>query len=295
MAPTQKGKSLMDNGKIFLPPIKIQGIKTKSVSLIRQAALLDSNTTWVEPFMGSGSVGFNMDPISAVFADVNPHIIKFYQQIKDGIITADAVLGYLRHEGKLLERYGGRHYYAVRKRFNKKHEPLDFLFLNRSCFNGMIRFNKSYDFNVPYCHKPKRFSKSYITKTVNKVKYLEDIMPFRNWSFICQPYEKTILEAPPESLIYCDPPYIGRHTDYYDSWDEQSEKTLKEVLLTSEQRFMLSTWDHNKYRKNEYIEKIWGFCNKIDKEHFYYIGAKQSNRQPVVEALLTNYPVTVTK
>ena len=52
---------------------------------------------------------------------------------------------------------------------------------------------------------------------------------------------------------------------------------------------MLSTWDHNNYRKNEYIESVWNDCIKITHDHFYYVGAKQANRNPVTEALLTNY------
>ena len=52
---------------------------------------------------------------------------------------------------------------------------------------------------------------------------------------------------------------------------------------------MLSTWDENKYRKNEYIDTIWQGCHKITKEHFYHVGAKESNRNSMMEALLTNY------
>ena len=69
--------------KIFVPPLKIQGIKTKLVPLIRENVILDKETIWYEPFMGSGVVGFNVEPERAVFADVNPHIINFYNRIKD--------------------------------------------------------------------------------------------------------------------------------------------------------------------------------------------------------------------
>ena len=55
---------------------------------------------------------------------------------------------------------------------------------------------------------------------------------------------------------------------------------------------MLSTWDHNDYRQNEYIDTVWGFCHKVTREHFYHVGAKQENRNPVIEALLTNYAIT---
>ena len=274
--------------KVFVPPIKIQGIKTKIVPAIKANAYLNEETVWVEPFMGSGVVGFNAAPRRAVFADKNPHIIAFYNQLKNHEITAYSVRNFLE-EGARLSEKGEEHYYSIRDRFNKFHDPLDFLFLNRSCFNGMIRFNKNFEFNVPYGHKQQRFSKAYITKIVNQVSHVESLIARNDWSFVCQSFEKTIAEAGRDSFIYCDPPYIGRHVDYYDSWDEDSEMTLKELLLSSRLKFMLSTWDHNIYRTNVYIEKVWRFCNKLTQEHFYHVGAKENNRNAMTEALLTNY------
>lgn len=278
--------------KVYIPPIKIQGIKTKIVPLIQKNTCFSQKNIWIEPFMGSGVVGFNLAPPTAFFADTNPHIIAFYNQIKDGTITSCRVREFLEAEGKLLSQYDDVYYYEVRKRFNQKHDPLDFLFLNRSCFNGMIRFNKNFEFNVPYGHKPQRFSKAYITKITNQVAHVEQLLKENDWSFLCQSFEETIKLADKNSFIYCDPPYIGRHTDYYDSWNEESEILLCESLKTSNASFMLSTWDHNDYRENEYIEKVWSFCNKITQEHFYHVGAKETNRKPMIEALLTNYAVT---
>lgn len=93
-------------------------------------------------------------------------------------------------------------------------------------------------------------------------------------------------------FVYCDPPYIGRHVDYYDSWDEKSELALHQALVGSKAKFMLSTWDHNDYRENEYIKSVWYDCRKITREHYYHVGAKEKNRNPVIEALLTNYTMT---
>lgn len=169
---------------------------------------------------------------------------------------------------------------------------MDFLFLNRSCFNGMIRFNKDYEFNVPYGHKPKRFSKAYITKIVNQVANVESLIQRNSWEFLCQSFEETIGMAAKNDFIYCDPPYIGRHVDYYDSWDERDETALRNALMQTNAKFMISTWDHNKYRSNSYISLLWGGCMKITHDHFYHVGAKEANRNPVVEALLTNYTVT---
>lgn len=284
----------MKQEKVYVPPIKIQGIKTKIVPLIMKNIVIDENTIWVEPFMGSGVVGFNLAPHKAIFADKNPYLIDFYQQLQKGKITASIVRDFLEKEGKLLEEKDDEYYYQVRDRFNQHHDPLDFLFLNRSCFNGMIRFNKEYKFNVPYGHKPQRFSKAYITKIVNQVAHVEKLLKENDWQFKCQSFEKTISDSPENSFIYCDPPYIGRHVDYYDSWDEELELHLKELLFKKNTKFMLSTWDHNHYRKNDYISTIWGDCNKVTKEHFYYVGAKESNRNSMTEALLTNYTLKET-
>ncbi len=287
---TQKErKEHMIKDRVLVPPVKIQGIKTKMVPFIRESVCINEDTTWIEPFMGSGVVGFNIMPERAVFADINPHIIKFYNCIKERKITSSLVRSFLEEQGSLLESREDAYYYEVRERFNMTHDPLDFLFLNRSCFNGMIRFNRAFAFNVPFGHKPQRFSKAYITKIVNQVACIEELLASHEWIFLCQSFEKTISMAEGNSFIYCDPPYIGRHVDYYDSWDEQSEFALCESLKATDAMFMLSTWDHNEYRKNTYIDMVWNSCYKLTKDHYYHVGAKEANRKPVMEALLMNY------
>ncbi len=276
--------------KIFVPPIKIQGIKTKLVPLIKSNIIIDKDTVWIEPFMGSGVVGFNIQPHKAIFADINPHIINFYNDIKNKAIDAVMVKAFLQEEGAKLSKWNDEYFYEVRKRFNETHSSLDFLFLNRSCFNGMIRFNKDHKFNVPYGHKPERFSRAYVTKITNQVKHIEDMLYYSDWIFICQSFEKTISNISEDNaFIYCDPPYIGRHVDYYDSWDISSENKLNVLLTTCNHPFMVSTWDHNQYRKNEHLETIWHKCQKINKEHFYFVGANEANRNTMIEALLVNY------
>jgi DNA adenine methylase len=281
----------MISDKVYIPPFKTQGIKSKLVPLIRDSVSIGDETTWIEPFMGSGVVGLNIARHNAIFADINPHIINFYNALKTQEITSAIVREYLTEQGEHLSKKDDEHYYFVRNRFNREHNPLDFLFLNRACFNGMIRFNKSNGYNVPYGHKPERFAKAYITKIVNQVKYFEQKLAFNDWTFLCQGFEETIAMADFRSFVYCDPPYIGRHVDYYDSWDEKQEQQLKKSLLLSGANFMLSTWEANKYRSNPYVETIWSGYHKTTQEHFYFVGAKEENRNAMTEALLTNYQV----
>lgn len=63
--------------KVFIPPIKCQGIKSKLVNWIAETVQWDGNGIWIEPFMGSGVVGFNLKPNRSIFGDTNPHLISF--------------------------------------------------------------------------------------------------------------------------------------------------------------------------------------------------------------------------
>lgn len=277
-------------GEVKVPPLKIQGIKTKAIPYIKEVAgKAGYREKWIEPFMGSGVAGFNLAGHDALFSDKNPHIIKFYQAIQSGLVTPDAVREYLEREGALLEEHDDRHYYMVRDRFNECGEPLDFLFLNRACFNGMVRFNKNHQFNVPYCHKPKRFSKAYVTKIVNQVAYVMQRIKDSHWEFVCADFSELIKLAGEDDLIYCDPPYIGRNADYYSGWGEEEEERLCSLLQSTKAKFILSTWGGNQYRENEYIEKLWGWCSQAGFEHFYHVGGKEENRNPMKELLLTNF------
>lgn len=139
--------------RVIVPPIKSQGIKTKLVPWI-QALVPDVPGRWIEPFLGTGVVAFNSGFQSALLADTNPHVIRFYQQIQDGTIRPSRVRAYLEHEGEVLKhagRNGYDHFTAVKDRFNQTNDPLDFLFLSRAGFNGMMRFNKKGQWNIPFC------------------------------------------------------------------------------------------------------------------------------------------------
>ncbi len=276
--------------KVIVPPIKSQGIKTKLVPHIAQCVPAGFCGTWIEPFMGTGAVAFNLAPRKALLCDSNPHLVRFYQSLADKSISATIVQEYLEHEGALLLARGGQHYYDIRERFNRLADPLDFLFLNRAGFNGMMRFNRRGEFNIPFCRKPARFAQAYITKIVNQVRTVSQIIDVREFRFQCQDFEQTLQMAKPGDMIYCDPSYIGRHVDYFNSWTEHDERRLHALLAASPACFILSTWHHNCYRSNEYIDTLWKQFNIQRHAHFYHVGAKEENRNPMIEALVSNFP-----
>lgn len=281
--------------KVGVPPIKSQGIKTKLVPWIKSIIPCGFTGTWIEPFMGTGVVAFNVAPHRAILCDTNPHLINFYSSIASGEITPEIVKDYLVREGDHLLSQGEDHYYFVRDRFNAEHAPLDFLFLNRAGFNGMIRFNQKGGFNIPFCRKPQRFAQAYVTKITNQVAWASRIIKAKKFIFKCQDFSKTISEATSSDIIYCDPPYIGRHVDYYNGWDDTHEHELFEKLSDFEGKFILSTWHHNDYRENEYLKTLWSKHSVLTREHFYHVGGKEANRNPVIEALVTNFTAISTE
>lgn len=282
--------------KTIVPPIKSQGIKTKLVDWINDLILqsdIDLNANWIEPFFGTGVVGFN-SPLKGKFivGDTNPHTINFYKAIQSGEITPHSMRTYLEEQNILLsesEENGYAHYREIKNRFNAQHNSYDFIFLSRAGFNGMMRFNRKGEWNIPFCKKPNRFTSAYVTKICNQVKNVAQIIHCKEWEFHNNNFLATIETATANDLIYCDPPYFGRYADYYNGWTEQDEKALFDALSNTKAKFVLSTWHHNKFRKNEMILKYWNKFNITTKEHFYYGGAHIENRHPMEEALVFNF------
>ena len=208
--------------KVIVPPIKSQGIKTKLVPWIMELAPKVSGR-WIEPFLGTGVVAFNSGYKQAIVNDTNPHIINFYKGVQQKIITAPLMKQYLEKEGEILskaENNGYEHYLNVRSRFNSgEFSPYDFIFLSRAGFNGMMRFGRKGNWNIPFCKKPDRFAQAYITKITNQVATVAQIIqPEPNWIFHNKSFAEIIPLATENDIIYCDPPYYGRHVDYFNSW-----------------------------------------------------------------------------
>ncbi len=269
------------------PPIKIQGIKTKLVPLIEASVDWDGLGRWIEPFMGSASVALNVGPKKALLCDTNAHLIAFYKAVQSGELNTSSVKKYLMSEGAKLSEKGEKHYYFIRDRFNATASSFDFLFLSRSCFNGMIRFNQHGEFNVPFCKKPNRFRKALITKITNQVDWAANVMRHRKWEFKVQSWETTLKDAKNGDLIYCDPPYVGRNSTYYNSFDECDAEELALALISSQKKFVFSNWLENKYRRNEYVKKYFSDYTWNEVTHFYHVGASKSLRNRMREVVIS--------
>lgn len=204
-------KSLSENYQSALkPPLKWAGGKRWLVPFIRAYWEQHRFRRLVEPFCGGLSVALNLQPEKALLNDVNPHLINFYKQVKRGLKIT------------ITTRYDSKVYYQHRERFNQliKTNGTDaetaqlFYYLNRTCFNGLCRFNRSGEFNVPLG--------SYSCN----LKYASDFDEyqawFRKWTFSNTDFEKLPLR--PDDFVYADPPYDVEFTTYSQggfSWSDQ--------------------------------------------------------------------------
>ncbi len=271
---------------IKVPPLKIQGIKTRAVPFIRDSLAWSGPGRWIEPFVGSAVVPFNIKPERALLGDANPHLIRFYAAIQKGTVTAATVRTFLEWEGACLLSDGQEHYYRVRERFNKRHDPHDFLFLNRACFNGLMRFNKKGHFNTPFCRKPERFRPAYITKICNQIQQAIDIMADVSWEFVCADWCDILDKAHEGDFVYCDPPYAGRFTDYFNTWTDDDASRLEDSLKSLPCQFLYSMWSENKYRKNDRLHNAFSEYEIRTFSHFYHLGATENLRSRMMEALI---------
>lgn len=270
------------------PPLKIMGIKTKMVEAIIASAG-ETSGAWLEPFVGSAvtAMGYarKFPGARLLLSDNNPHIIAFYQALLRMRDPERGLRSFLERHGEILAREGEAYYLKIRDEFNSTLDPLLFLFLNRSCFNGVMRFNSKGGFNVPFCKKTDRFSPAMITKIVNQAANARNLL--KNAEFALCDFGETFLKAGPNDVIYCDPPYIGLSTGYYSVWTNEDDTRLLNLASGCDAKVIVSTWVDNGIRRNEALEK-WleaGFVLK-EYEHAYQVGPKETNRRKVVEGLL---------
>lgn len=274
--------------KVIKSPLKYQGSKLKLVPWIKEVAQFNpDNQMWIEPFLGSGVVGLNMGAEWATVNDINPHVIRLFDEMQLHPYFLDGMKATLSTHDKLLRRFGEDYYYEMRDHFNENFNPNTLLFLNHTCFNGVMRFNQKGKFNVPYGKNDEKLTESYRNQLLEKLYNAQEIT--KNWTFFSGGYQEIFSRAGTDGLIYLDPPYIDRNNNYYDGWTEENEKELHRLVMNTRARVVLSTWYSANNTENKYVKELWGDLNLHTKDHRYIVGQKKSNRYPVVEALLTNF------
>lgn len=187
------------------PFLKWAGGKTQLIGKLEQ--YIPSNyDTYIESFLGGGALFFHIQPSKAILSDINPELINCYTNIRDNIDTVISLL-------KTFEN-NEENYYRIRacdiSQLTETERAARFIFLNKTCFNGLYRENKKGEFNVPY-------GKNTNTIICDEKKLYNAHKALQNAKLICGNY-KTVLRryAQHNDFIFLDPPYVpvGKYSDF---------------------------------------------------------------------------------
>jgi DNA adenine methylase len=239
----------------------------------------------VEPFMGGGALFFARGPERALLCDVNRDLVRTYEMVRDELN------GVIRHLEKLSRGHGQERYYEVRERYNARSEqsPAEraamFIYLNKTCFNGLYRVNRSGSFNVPMGR--------YTNPTIlDRATLTAASQALRNAELRNVPFEALLSDARPGDFIYMDPPYepvsrTANFTSYaMDGFSQDDQRRLRDVYRELDRRgakLMLSNSDV------PFIRELYrGF--RIDTVQApRAVSCDPSTRGPVSEVVVRNY------
>ena len=200
------------------PPLKWAGGKRWLVPHLRSLWQRFSRRRLVEPFCGGLAVALGLAPRRALLNDANPHLINFYRHLQRGLVISITMKNeselYYRHRDEFNRLAATR-----RGRSSRKAAQL-FYFLNRTAFNGLCRFNRSGQFNVPF-------------GLYWDIPYIRDFThyaePLSRWTFSDGSFDS--IDVSPKDFIYADPPYDVQFRQYAsDGFDWEKQELLAKWL-----------------------------------------------------------------
>ena len=197
------------------PPLKWAGGKRWLVPKLADIWRHYRSRRLIEPFCGGLAVALGLFPARALLNDVNPHPVNFYRHLQGGLKIRIP----MRNESTLYYRHRSEFNRLVTGRGLETRKAAElFYYLNRTGYNGLCRFNRRGEFNVPFGHH-------------KRINYIRDFIaycePLSGWRFENLDFENLPVE--PEDFIYADPPYDVPFTQYAKNgfgWSEQERLAL---------------------------------------------------------------------
>lgn len=207
---------------MFQPVIKWSGSKRSQCQNIIKYFPKEINT-YYEPFCGGASVlrGLLESDIKVkqyVCSDLNEGLIELWKLIKEDPVSVSNHYEKLwtelnQYEDKAIKR---QYFENVRERYNKEHNPLDFMFIMRTTTNGMPRYNQKGEFNNSFHIKRNGIDPERLRKIINEWSVL---LNKNNVCFKCCSYDTIIPQK--GDFMYLDPPYARTKGMYFGSFDNK--------------------------------------------------------------------------
>jgi len=293
MQPAFDSPPLPDAPSLLVKPVvKWVGGKRQLMSDIKRN-LPATFKRYYEPFFGGGAVALTLQPKFATIGDFNEQLINLYHVISNK--PEELITDLSKHEN--TEEY----FYEMRGKDRLPIEWLSmtavekasrFIYLNKTCFNGLYRVNNAGEFNAPFGrYKKPRIVDQVTIRAMSKYLKSNDIKVMQG------DYEKIIKEASAEDFIYLDPPYdttsSGSNFTGYTSGgfgrDEQERLLIACNKARRKGAFILQSNAATDWVKDSYLSH--GYHIEIIKAR-RAVNSNGADRGEVDEVLIRNYPKT---
>ena len=245
---------------------------------------------YYEPFLGGGSVFFYIkqkyNPKNCVISDINKDLINTFIDVRDNPQHV------IKHLKKFKENNSEEHYYYIRSLFNKgkisgTKRSAAFIYLNKTCYNGLYRVNSKNEFNVPYgkYKNPEVFNEETIL-------YASELL--QGTTIKCQDYEELKETVEKGDFIYLDPCYdplkktsFAHYTPKKFS-SEDNERLAKFVAEMNRRGAKILFSNNITKNIKKYYKEGEGFSREIIKS-FRSVGSRKNYRGFFDEYLIRNF------
>lgn len=306
--PLDKRTTRYEKKQVVLKPfVKWVGGKSQLVDQIEDKLLNNEDTLlkkYAEPMVGGGAVFFNLiskyDFKELYISDINLELINAYQAIKLDVENLIKKLNEMQMLFLPMDENGRKYfYYTIREKFNSlslsketsTEKAALFIFLNKTCFNGLYRVNKKGEFNVPMG--------AYKNPSICDDDNLRNIHEaLQNVTIVCGDYTLAKSFIDKDTLVYIDPPYrpisnTSNFTSYNtDAFDDSEQIRLAEFINEinlSGAKIVLSNSDPKNVKEDDnFFEELYKDYNISRVEANRAINSNGNKRGKINELLISN-------
>ena len=289
------------------PFVKWVGGKSQLVEQIEKMLPTDGEnvlTKYAEPMVGGGALFFSIlskyDFEELYISDINAELINAYQTVKNDVDNLIAKLNEMQMLFLPMDENGRKYfYYTVRERFNSTElteenateKAAQFIFLNKTCFNGLYRVNRKGQFNVPMG--------AYKNPTICDDENLHNIHEaLQNVTIVCGDYSLSKSFIDKDTFVYLDPPYrpisktsgfTAYNTDVFDDNEQiRLSKFIDEINLVGAKIVLSNSDPKNVNEEDNFFDDLYKNYKINRVEANRAINSKGDKRGKINELLICN-------
>lgn len=269
------------------PVLKWAGGKARLLPVLRACLARQTFRRYFEPFLGGGALFFGLAPKTSVLNDLNSELIFCYQIVRDYPAELFAKLKQMQ--------VSESEFYRLRSVIPESLAPVEraarFIYLNKTCYNGLYRVNKKGQFNTPYGRNGKVSLAD--EDNLHRVSRL-----LKNARLISEDYSSAVREAEKGDFVYLDPPYlpVGKYADFKrytkETFFEDDHRKLADAFRELSEKGCLVLLSNSFHEK---IAKLYSDFYQEVVEMPRFINCKGEGRGRVRELLVSNRPLELTQ